>query len=73
MGQSTSEGYKITGRIKGVKDTTCVLAHYFGSTQYTPKDTAHDANGNMTFEGKKSLPEGLYIVVAPIKNPTFSY
>lgn len=63
---SQSEGFKITGQIKGVKDTTCVLAHYFGATQYIPKDTARvDANGNMVFEGKKTLPEGLYMVVAP--------
>ncbi|AUD07081.1 DUF5106 domain-containing protein [Spirosoma pollinicola] len=72
--QSASEGYKITGHIKGVKDTTCILAHYFGSTQYIPKDTARvDANGNMTFEGKKSLPEGLYMVVAPIKYPYIQF
>ncbi|GAB3993578.1 hypothetical protein GCM10028807_29170 [Spirosoma daeguense] len=72
--QSATEGFKITGHIKGVKDTTCILAHYFGSTQYIPKDTARvDANGNMTFEGKKSLPEGLYMVVAPIKNPYIQF
>ncbi|GAB3690875.1 hypothetical protein GCM10027592_08470 [Spirosoma flavus] len=68
--QTATDGYKITGHIKGIKDTTCVLAHYFGSTQYIPKDTARvDANGNMTFEGKKALPEGLYMVVVPTKNP----
>ena len=26
-------GFQITGRISGVKDTTVVLAHYFGATQ----------------------------------------
>lgn len=63
---ATSEGFKITGRIKGLKDTTCVLAHYFGSTQYITKDTARvDDSGNMIFEGKKALPEGLFIVVTP--------
>lgn len=63
---TTSEGFKITGRIKGLKDTTCVLAHYFGSTQYITKDTARvDGEGNMVFEGKKTLPEGLFIVVTP--------
>lgn len=63
---TTSEGFKITGRIKGLKDTTCVLAHYFGSTQYITKDTARvDGAGNMVFEGKKALPEGLFIVVTP--------
>lgn len=69
--QSTStstqpNGFKITGRIQGLKDTTCVLAHYFGAGQYIPKDTARvDANGNLVFEGKNKLPEGLYIAVTP--------
>ena len=63
---TTSEGFRITGRIKGLKDTTCVLAHYYGSTQYITKDTARvDGAGNMVFEGKKTLPEGLFIVVTP--------
>ncbi|QMW00706.1 TlpA family protein disulfide reductase [Spirosoma foliorum] len=70
--QSTAEtpsaGFRITGQIKGLKDTTCVLAHYFGSTQYIPKDTARvDAAGNMVFEGNKSLPQGLFLVVVPKK------
>ena len=61
-----SDGFKITGHITGLKDTTCVLAHYFGAGQYIPKDTARvDANGNLVFEGKKHLPEGLYIAVIP--------
>jgi thiol-disulfide isomerase/thioredoxin len=59
-------GFKITGRIKGLKDTTCVIAHYFGATQYIPKDTARvDNEGNLVFEGSKRLPEGLYIAVTP--------
>ncbi|WP_080055062.1 TlpA family protein disulfide reductase [Spirosoma aerolatum] len=76
--QSTTDtptnGFKITGHIKGLKDTTCILAHYFGATQYIPKDTARvDAAGNMTFEGKKSLPQGLYMVVVPTKNPYIQF
>ncbi|RYC71954.1 thioredoxin-like domain-containing protein [Spirosoma sordidisoli] len=61
-----SDGFAIKGRIQGLKDTTCVLAHYFGATQYIPKDTARvDATGSMTFSGTKRLPGGLYIVVTP--------
>jgi thiol-disulfide isomerase/thioredoxin len=61
-----SEGFKITAHVQGVKDTTCVLAHYFGAGQYIPKDTARvDGNGNIVFEGRKHLPEGLYIAVTP--------
>lgn len=58
------DGFKITGRINGLKDTTVVLAHYFGATQYIPKDTARvDATGSFLFAGKKSLPTGLYLVI----------
>ncbi len=61
-----SDGFKITGRITGVRDTTVVLAHYFGATQYIPKDTARvDGAGNLTFDGQKTLPTGLYLVVTP--------
>lgn len=64
--ETPSDGFKITGHINGLKDTTCFLAHYFGATQYIPKDTARvDGAGNLIFEGKKSLPQGLYLVVAP--------
>lgn len=66
--QAPSDGFKITGHIAGLKDTTCVLAHYFGATQYIPKDTARvDGNGNMVFSGNKSLPQGLFLVVVPRK------
>jgi thiol-disulfide isomerase/thioredoxin len=58
--------FRITGRINGVKDTTVILAHFYGSTQYIPKDTARvDGTGNFVFEGKKALPTGLYLVVTP--------
>lgn len=66
--ESAAGGFHIIGRIKGISDTTCILAHYFGATQYIPKDTARvDKAGNVVFEGKKSLPQGLYMVVAPFK------
>ena len=60
------EGFSIKGKIKGLKDTTVMLAHYFGYNQQVIKDTAKvDANGNFIFEGKKNLPEGLYLVSLP--------
>ncbi|GAB4027264.1 thioredoxin-like domain-containing protein [Spirosoma koreense] len=65
-GETPSNGFHITGHIKGLKDTTCILAHYLGATQYIPKDTARvDGAGNLVFEGKKSLPQGLYLAVSP--------
>ena len=60
-------GFTINGQIRGLKDSTCVLAHwYYVPGQYIPKDTARmDAEGRMTFIGTKKLPEGLYLVVTP--------
>ncbi|GAA4408824.1 hypothetical protein GCM10023187_31280 [Nibrella viscosa] len=78
----TPEGYRINARIKGIQNKPCVLAHFYGSTQYIPKDTAQaDAEGRMVFEGNKPLPEGLYLVVLPsgkymeliIGNQNFSF
>ena len=58
-------GYRIEGRIRGLRDTTAVLAHYFGHSQYIPKDTARiDSAGRFSFTGT-SLPGGLYMVVGP--------
>lgn len=66
--QTPTNGVQITGHINGLKDTTCVLAHYFGATQYIPKDTARlDGSGHFVFDRKTKLPEGLYIVVTPGK------
>ncbi|MBC8152692.1 MAG: DUF5106 domain-containing protein [Bacteroidetes bacterium] len=63
-----AEAFRIAAQIKGVKDTTCVLAHYYGSGQYYVDDTARvDGEGRMVFEGTKKLPGGLYLVVMPNK------
>jgi peroxiredoxin len=62
----TKEGFSIQGKVKGIKDTTVFLAHYFGYNQQVIKDTAKvDSEGRFHFEGNKSLPEGLYLVSLP--------
>jgi peroxiredoxin len=62
----TKEGFSIKGKVRGIKDTTVFLAHYFGYNQQVIKDTAKvDAQGNFHFQGNKSLPEGLYLVSLP--------
>ena len=60
-------GYKIEGQIKGLRDTTCQLGHFYGdATTYIPKDTVRvDANGRLVFEADKPLPQGIYLVVLP--------
>jgi len=61
---SFSKGYKINGEVKGLVDTTVLLAYYFGGNQYA-KDTAYSTNGKFVFEGEKGLPEGMYLIVLP--------
>ena len=50
--------------MKGLSDTTVLLAYYFGGNQYA-KDTAYSVNGKFTFEGEKELLEGMYLIVLP--------
>lgn len=67
LAQNTDKPYQISGQIKGLRDSSMVLAHWYRSgTQYIPKDTAKmDAEGRFVFEGKKALPQGLYLVLTP--------
>ena len=65
-------GYRIEGRIRGLRDTTVTLAHYFGQNQYVPKDTARiDSSSRFVFEGKKTLPQGVYIALLPLKKQRY--
>ena len=55
-------GYNISGEIIGLKDSTVMLAYYFGGKQYAT-DTAIVKNGKFTFKGEKDLKGGIYLVV----------
>jgi thiol-disulfide isomerase/thioredoxin len=56
-------GYKIDFRIKGLKDTTVLLAYYNGEQTYL-KDTAKvDSHGNFSFDNTKPLQQGVFIIV----------
>ncbi len=56
-------GYKIDFKIKGLKDTTAYLGNYYGESTYLV-DTAHvDHEGAFSFFGKKTLPQGVYLLV----------
>ena len=56
--QKKNSGYKITGAITGLQDSTVMLAYYFGGKQYAT-DTAVVTNGEFTFEGEKELKGGM--------------
>ena len=56
-------GYKIDFKIKGWQDTTAFLGHYYGEQTYL-KDTASvNGQGIFSFDGAKTLPQGVYFVV----------
>jgi hypothetical protein len=55
-------GYEINGEITGLKDTSVMLAYYFGGKQYAT-DTSVVTNGKFSFKGDKELKGGMYLVV----------
>lgn len=60
---SAQNGYKLDFTVKGWKDTTAYLGHYYGE-QTLLRDTAKvNSNGSFTFDNKKSLPQGVYFIV----------
>jgi len=63
----TAGGFEIKVTIKGLKDTTCQLAYYFGDKQYIKDSARVDKNGVMTFKGDETLPGGIYLAVMPDK------
>lgn len=64
----SAQGYKYTGQVVGLNDSTCMLAYYYGDKQYA-KDTADiDSQGRFVFEGETPLDHGMYMVVLPNGN-----
>ena len=62
INNNTKDGYKISGEVKNLQDSTVMLAYYFGGKQYAT-DTANITNGKFTFEGEEALKGGMYLVV----------
>lgn len=61
--QTKDSGYNIEFDISGLKDTTLLLASYYGESKYV-KDTAKiDDKGRIVFHKDKTLDEGLYFLV----------
>lgn len=56
-------GYKIEFQVKGWKDTTAYMGHYYGE-QTRLNDTARVNNtGYFYFDNSKALPQGVYFIV----------
>jgi thiol-disulfide isomerase/thioredoxin len=65
LSTALSQGYEIKAKIKGLKDTTIILGHYFNKSMY-PDDTAQiDKKGYGVFKGDHPLPGGMYLIYLP--------
>lgn len=64
---ASESGYEIRVKVKGIRDSTCQLAYYFGDKQYIKDSAKADANGLFVFKGEEKLPGGIYMAVVPGK------
>ncbi len=63
LGQSGKTGYQIQFKITGLKDSTIYLGYYYSDGTYV-RDTARvNSSGEFTFDGKETLPQGVYFLV----------
>ncbi|MCP4522375.1 MAG: DUF5106 domain-containing protein [Cytophagales bacterium] len=61
------QGYRISVHVEGVKDTLTQLAFHFGKKKLLQSKAKFDNKGNVVFEGKEKLKEGIYLVTVPGK------
>ena len=55
-----SQGYRIDAKLKGLKDSVCYLTYYYENLNYIQDSAKINANGELVFQGKKALEQGLY-------------
>lgn len=66
-----SEGYELKFQVKGIQDTICYLANYYGDKTYLTDTAVVDEKGRFVFEGDTVLPGGIYIIAGQAKNKYF--
>ena len=60
---SFAQGYSISGRIKGLKDSTCYLTYYYENQNYVQDSSKASSDGTIVFQGKTPLKGGMYNVM----------
>ena len=63
FGAQAQSGYKIDFKVKGWKDTTVYLGHYYGEQTYLKDTATANTQGAFTFNNQNSLPQGVYFLV----------
>ena len=66
--KATNDGYLIRFRVKGMKDTICLIATYYGNGTYVKDTLKVDADGRFTFKANVDYPKGIYLAVINDKN-----
>jgi hypothetical protein len=58
-----ADGYQVRFRVNGLKDTTCMIATYYGNGTYIKDTLKVDHNGRFTYRPPQDIERGIYIVV----------
>ena len=61
------DSYTIKVKINGIKDTTCMLAYYYGDKKYIRDTVKVDGKGNCVFKSDTAIEGGVYLAVLPNK------
>ncbi|HBO73524.1 MAG TPA: DUF5106 domain-containing protein [Marinilabiliales bacterium] len=64
-GSVLGQTYHIKVHIDNLPDSTVYLGYYFGDKQYAKDTVKLDSKGNGTFDGKDTLPSGIYFILLP--------
>ena len=64
----SNNGYNIHVKIHGLKDTTMLLGHHFGSKKYVVDTVKLNSKGEGTFVGDSLLDGGIYLIITPSMN-----
>lgn len=63
-----NEGYNMKFTIKNLPaGGKCLLANYYGGSQYKQDSAVANAKGEIIFTGTEKFPEGVYIIITPSK------
>lgn len=71
---SSAAQYKIHVKIDNYTNDTCVLGHIYGDKTYVDQElTKPQKKGEFIFEGKETLPGGMYVVLIKPQNIYFQF
>ena len=60
---AANDGYLIKFQVKGIKDTVCLIATYYGNGTYAKDTVKVDDAGRFIYKANADFPKGIYLVV----------